>query len=91
MTTTFTRRRFLAGAAGLAGAAVGLGGCGSSVSISSDPRELVLWYWNRSISPTLLEQAAKQIPSQTSTYDPMCWRNLRHQAAHQPRGRRLHP
>ena len=60
--TTFTRRRFLAGAAGLAGAAVGLGGCGSSVSISSDPRELVLWYWNRSISPTLLEQAAKQIP-----------------------------
>lgn len=60
---TLTRRRFLAGAAGLAGAAVGgLTSCGSSVSISADPRELVLWYWSRSISPTLLDQAAKQIP-----------------------------
>ncbi|GAA2100771.1 extracellular solute-binding protein [Microlunatus panaciterrae] len=61
---SLSRRRFLAGAAALAGgAATGLlSGCGSSVSISKSPDELVLWYWNRSISPTLLGQAAKQIP-----------------------------
>jgi len=32
------------------------------VSISADPAELVLWYWNRSVSPELLEQAATEIP-----------------------------
>lgn len=61
--TTLTRRRFLAGTTGLAAAAVaGLSGCGSNASISTDPRELVLWYWNRSISPTMLAQAGEQIP-----------------------------
>jgi cellobiose transport system substrate-binding protein len=43
----------------LAGA---LASCGSGTSISSDPNELVLWYWNRSIAPSLLDQAAQQIP-----------------------------
>ena len=59
-----SRRRLLGGAAGLAaaGLAGGLGGCGSPVSISSNPNELVLWYWSRSIAPTLLGQAAKLIP-----------------------------
>lgn len=59
-----SRRGFLGGAAALAGVAAtgGLAGCGSSVSISKDPDELVLWYWNRSISPSVLEQGAKQIP-----------------------------
>lgn len=32
------------------------------MSISKDPNELVLWYWSRSISPELLDQAAQQIP-----------------------------
>ncbi len=59
-----TRRQLLTGAAalGLTTSLGGLSGCGSSVSISTDPNELVLWYWNRSISPTLLAQAAKEIP-----------------------------
>ncbi|MFF0341663.1 ABC transporter substrate-binding protein [Kribbella sp. NPDC004875] len=59
-----TRRRLLTGAAGL-GALVtagGLSGCGSRTSISSDPNELVLWYWNRSADPAQLRQAAGQIP-----------------------------
>jgi cellobiose transport system substrate-binding protein len=58
------RRSFLAGAAGLSAAALagGLSGCGSQTSISSDPSELVLWYWDRSISRELLGQAAQQIP-----------------------------
>ncbi len=55
---TPSRRRVLQ-----AGAAAGLlAGCGSGTSISSDPDELVLWYWNRSIAPSLLETAAQQIP-----------------------------
>jgi len=60
-----TRRQLLTGAAalGLTTTLGGLSGCGSSVSISPDPDELVLWYWNRSISPTLLGQAAKDIPT----------------------------
>lgn len=57
----WSRRGFL----GLGGAAVAAGllpGCGGQTSISTDPRELVLWYWKRSISPNLLTQAAQQIP-----------------------------
>lgn len=62
--TRLSRRRLLAG-----GAALGLGaltgavsGCGSTVSISRDPNELVLWYWSRSVSAELLAEAAQQIP-----------------------------
>lgn len=59
-----TRRRFLGGLAGLAGAGAtaGLTGCGSREAISTDPRELVLWYWARSVSPAVLDQAAREIP-----------------------------
>ncbi|MFC0673424.1 ABC transporter substrate-binding protein [Brachybacterium hainanense] len=60
-----SRRSLLHGAAGLLGAgslAPALTGCGSPESISEDPEELVLWYWDRSASPVLLEQAAEQIP-----------------------------
>ncbi|WP_375424690.1 ABC transporter substrate-binding protein [uncultured Friedmanniella sp.] len=62
-----TRRRLLGGAAalGVAAATGGLTGCGSSVSISSDPNELVLWYWARSMNPKLLAAAAEQIPGTT--------------------------
>ena len=62
-----SRRRLLGLAAGLglASAAGPLTGCGRSVSISDDPDELVLWYWNRSISTALLDQAAEQIPGTT--------------------------
>ncbi|WP_432563345.1 ABC transporter substrate-binding protein [Kineococcus sp. SYSU DK003] len=65
---SISRRRALQ--AGLAGAAgiplgAGLAGCGSGTSISSDPDELVLWYWNRSIAPSLLEKAAQEIPGTT--------------------------
>ncbi len=54
-------RAGLAGAAGIPLTAA-LAGCGSGTSISSDPAELVLWYWNRSIAPSLLQKAAEQIP-----------------------------
>ncbi len=54
----------MAGAAGIPLGA-GLAGCGSGTSISSDPDELVLWYWNRSIAPSLLEKAAQEIPGTT--------------------------
>lgn len=62
-----SRRRLLgvAAALGLAGAVGPLSGCSRNVSISDDPNELVLWYWTRSISPTLLDQAAEQIPGTT--------------------------
>ena len=62
-----TRRRLLGGGAalGLAALTGGLGGCGSSVSISPDPDELVLWYWARSMNPKLLATAARQIPGTT--------------------------
>ncbi|MVA74873.1 extracellular solute-binding protein [Auraticoccus sp. F435] len=43
-------------------AAGGLSGCGSEVSLSSDPHELVLWLWNRSASPELLAESARGIP-----------------------------
>ncbi|WP_232847965.1 ABC transporter substrate-binding protein [Occultella kanbiaonis] len=58
------RRRFLGGLGVVTGAALSgtLAGCGSSTSISADPEELVLWYWNRSVSPVLLDQAAQEIP-----------------------------
>ena len=39
-----------------------LSGCGSDPSISDDPAELVMWYWNRAASPSLIEQAAAEIP-----------------------------
>lgn len=54
-------RRSLLLAAGLAPAA-GLAGCGSAPTISDDPDELVMWYWNRAASPSLLEKAASRIP-----------------------------
>ena len=59
-----SRRQLLTAAAGLGLAATAgpLAGCSRNVSISADPAELVLWYWNRSISPQLLTQAAEQIP-----------------------------
>lgn len=61
------RRHFLRGLGVISGAAAvgGLTGCGGRTAISTDPDELVLWYWNRSISPTLLGQAAEQIPGST--------------------------
>lgn len=60
------RRRTVLQAAGLAGlGSAALAACGSSPTISDDPDELVLWYWNRSASPTLLEQAAENIPGTT--------------------------
>ncbi|WP_245528934.1 extracellular solute-binding protein [Beutenbergia cavernae] len=64
---TLDRRQFLGGLGVMTGAALtaSLTGCGSSTSISSDPDELVLWYWNRSVSPTLLGQAAEGIPGST--------------------------
>lgn len=55
-----SRRTLLAGAAGLL--PLGLAGCGSEPTISTDPDELVMWFWDRSASPKLLEQAAKEIP-----------------------------
>ena len=56
-----SRRQLLTAAAGLGLAATAgpLAGCSRNVSISADPAELVLWYWNRSISPQLLTQAAE--------------------------------
>ena len=60
----FSRRTLLAGAAGLStlAAAGGLAGCGSRTSISSDPKELVLWHWDRSADPAVLEQLRDGIP-----------------------------
>lgn len=37
-------------------------GCGSNVSISDNPDELVLWYWTRSIAPVHLDRAREGIP-----------------------------
>lgn len=56
-----TRRTLLGGAASMA--ALGMVGCSRQTSISTDPNTLVLWYWNRSIAPSLLASAATQIPS----------------------------
>lgn len=65
-TATPSRRGVLAaGAAGLLPLGAALAGCGSGTSISSDPDELVLWYWNRSIAPSLLAVADRQIPGTT--------------------------
>ncbi|GAA3117055.1 cellobiose transport system substrate-binding protein [Kribbella aluminosa] len=59
-----SRRALLGGAAALGAAAAtgGLSGCGSPASLSADPSELVLWYWNRAVTPELLAQAAEHIP-----------------------------
>lgn len=66
MAAVLPRRSVLTGLAGLTGlgalSAVGLTGCGSRTSISSDPKELVLWYWDRSANPRFLRQAAQEIP-----------------------------
>jgi cellobiose transport system substrate-binding protein len=55
-------RRGLLGAAGLAalGLAGALSGC-TGGTLSSDPHQLVLWYWNRSLNPRYLKQAASGI------------------------------
>ncbi|MGP9844266.1 ABC transporter substrate-binding protein [Brachybacterium sp. 107] len=39
-----------------------LASCGSDPTISEDPDELVLWFWDRSASRDLLEQASQEIP-----------------------------
>ena len=57
--SSLTRRALMVGA-GLA--PLGLSSCGSPETISADPDELVMWYWNRSASPELLDQAAAEIP-----------------------------
>lgn len=61
--TSLSRRGFLAGAGALG--ALGalattalLAGCSTGTAISKDPDELVLWYWNRSLDPKFLKQAA---------------------------------
>ncbi|MFC7458355.1 extracellular solute-binding protein [Brachybacterium sp. GCM10030267] len=54
-----SRRSLMGGAAVLP---LALAGCGSDPSISDDPDQLVMWYWDRSASPQLLEQAREQIP-----------------------------
>jgi cellobiose transport system substrate-binding protein len=58
-----SRRGFL-GAAGLGALAMagGLAGCTTGGTLSSDPRELVLWYWNRSLNPDLLSVSEGGIP-----------------------------
>jgi len=55
-----SRRSLMLGAAGMLPLA--LAGCGSDPSISEDPDELVLWFWDRSASRDLLEQASQKIP-----------------------------
>jgi len=55
-----SRRSLFLGAAGLLPLAAA--GCGSPETISSDPSELVMWFWDRSASPALLEQAGSGIP-----------------------------
>lgn len=63
-----SRRAFLAGSAGVGGAAlaVGLTGCAPTVSISSDPKVLTLWSWSRSVSTKLISVAEKRIPGSGS-------------------------
>lgn len=66
--TELARRQFLKGIGAIPGAAalgVLASGCGGQTAISADPDELVLWYWNRSVSPTLLGEAAQEIPGTT--------------------------
>lgn len=46
-------------------AAVGLTGCAPTLSISSDPKVLTLWFWSRAISSKLLTTAATRIPGST--------------------------
>jgi cellobiose transport system substrate-binding protein len=59
-----SRRSLLAGTTGLGLLALagGLSGCASQISVSTDPKELVLWYWNRSMGPGVLKQASSGIP-----------------------------
>lgn len=57
---SLSRRGFLAGAGALGALATTalLAGCSTGTAISKDPDELVLWYWNRSLDPKFLRQAA---------------------------------
>ena len=65
---SLSRRGFLAGAGALGALATTalLAGCSTSTAISKDPDELVLWYWNRSLDPKFLRQAAGGIAGQGS-------------------------
>jgi cellobiose transport system substrate-binding protein len=65
VTTALTRRQLLTGAAalGLSTAMAGLlSGCSSGSSISTDPDQLVLWYWSRGVNTKLLQRASRSIP-----------------------------
>lgn len=62
--THLSRRGLLAGGAGSLALAA-LAGC-SGGTLSSDPRQLVLWYWNRSLNPRLLKKAGSGIPGMPS-------------------------
>lgn len=68
-THSLSRRGFLAGAGALGALATTalLAGCSTGTAISKDPDELVLWYWNRSLDPKFLKQAAGGI----SGHEPM--------------------
>ncbi|MCU1528025.1 MAG: sugar transporter substrate-binding protein [Frondihabitans sp.] len=59
-----TRRGFLGSAAALGALALTgtLAGCSAGSSVSGNPDELVLWYWDRSLNPKFLKQAAAAIP-----------------------------
>lgn len=63
-----SRRSLWTGAAGLGALALAdsLSACSTQASISSNPRELVLWYWARSMNPSALKQAARGIPGTSS-------------------------
>ncbi|PWH05386.1 sugar ABC transporter substrate-binding protein [Brachybacterium endophyticum] len=64
---TSPTRRALLRAAGVTGLLTApLAACGTSPTISEDPDELVLWYWDRSASPELLTKAARSIPGTAS-------------------------
>ncbi|NNC12572.1 carbohydrate ABC transporter substrate-binding protein [Planctomonas sp. JC2975] len=60
----FSRRSFLTGATSVSFLALagGLTGCSSQVSVSTNPKELVFWYWDRSMTPSVLRDAAHGIP-----------------------------
>lgn len=59
-----SRRGLLAAGLGTAVLA-GLTACAGG-TLSSDPRQLVLWYWNRSLNPRFLKEAGGGIPGMPS-------------------------